>query len=114
MPAATASTTSSATNPINPIINQALYGSMPMDRHLAIRQLIKFDWQKNPVILSVLLAGAKNDTVPAVRVDCLRHLAGYQMTHPQVIAELGPLTQDPDPWVRDEAIKALAQLKQPK
>jgi hypothetical protein len=88
-----------------------LYGSTPMDRHIAIRQLMRFEWQKNPVIVSGLLAGAKGDSSPAVRVDCLRHLAGYQMVHPQVIAELGPLTQDSDPWVRDEASKALAQLK---
>jgi hypothetical protein len=84
-----------------------------METHTAIRQLMRFDWQKNPMIMSALLAGAKNDTTPAVRVDCMRHLAGYHMSHPQVIAELAPLTQDNDPWVRDEATKALAQLKQP-
>jgi hypothetical protein len=88
-----------------------LYGSTPMERHVAIRQLMRFEWQKNPVIVSALLAGAKSDSSPAVRVDCLRHLAGYQMVHPQVIAELGQLNQDSDPWVRDEAGKALAQLK---
>jgi hypothetical protein len=99
-------------NPITPIITQVLYGATPMVRHTAIRQLVRFDWQKNPIILSALLAGAKSDTSLAVRVDCMRHLAAYQMAHPQVIADLGPLTQDPDPWVREEAVKALAQLKQ--
>jgi hypothetical protein len=98
-------------NPVTPLVTQMLYGSTPMERHVAIRQLMRFEWQKNPVIVSALLAGAKGDSSPAVRVDCLRHLAGYQMVHPQVIAELGPLTQDSDPWVRDEASKALAQLK---
>lgn len=107
----TGPSTSPTTNPINSLITLMLHGSTPMDRHIAIRQLMRFEWQKNPIILSALLAGAKNDPSPAVRVDCMRHLAGYQMIHPQVIAELGPLTQDSDPWVRDEAVKALAQLK---
>ncbi len=99
-------------NPITPIITQVLYGPTPMDRHTAIRQLVRFDWQKNPIVMSALLAGAKSDTSLTVRVDCMRHLAAYQMAHPQVIADLGPLTQDADPWVREEAVKALAQLKQ--
>jgi hypothetical protein len=96
-----------------PVLNQTLYGSTPMERHIAIRQLVKYDWQKNPIIMSALVAGAKSDTSPAVRVDCMRHLGGYRMAHPQVIAELGTLTQDPDSWIREEAVKALAQLKQP-
>jgi hypothetical protein len=84
-----------------------------MDRHNAIRQMVRMDWQKNPIIVSALLAGAKSDTSAAVRVDCMRHLAAYQMVHPQVLMDLGSLTQDSDPWVREEAVKALAQLKQP-
>jgi hypothetical protein len=112
MPASTSAAAKEPVNSITPIVTQVLYGTTPMDRHTAIRQMMRFDWQKNPIIMSALLAGAKSDTTPAVRVDCMRHLAGYQMTHPQVIAELGPLTQDSDPWVRDEAVRALAQLKQ--
>ncbi|HEV3386978.1 MAG TPA: HEAT repeat domain-containing protein [Gemmata sp.] len=113
-PASSSAVASQPANPIMPVINQMLYASTPMDRHTAIRQVMRFDWQKNPVIMSALLAGAKSDTSPAVRVDCLRHLAVHHMTHPQVIAELAPLTQDSDPWVRDEAVKALAQLKEPR
>ena len=96
---------------LTPIITQMLRGATPMDRHQAIRQLVKNDWQKNLIIVSALLMGAKNDPSPAVRVDCIRHLAAFHMSHPQAISELGPLAQDPDPWVRDEAAKALAELK---
>jgi HEAT repeat protein len=97
---------------LSPVITQMLQGATPAERHAAIRQLVRFDWQKNPVVASALLAGAKGDPAPVVRVDCLRHLAAYQMTHPQVLAELAAMTQDADSWVRDEAAKALAQLKQ--
>ncbi len=100
-----------APNPVVPILAQVLKGATPADRHAAIRQLVRFDWHDNPVVVSGLLAGAKNDPASAVRVDCLRHLAGYQMTHPQVLADLEMLTHDSDQWVRDEATKALAQLK---
>jgi hypothetical protein len=113
MPASNSVIATQPATPIMPVVSQMLYGSTPMERHTAIRQLMKYDLQKNPIIMSALLAGAKSDASSAVRVDCLRHLAGYHMTHPQVIAELVPLAQDPDLWVREEAIKALAQLRQP-
>lgn len=110
--------TSSATvaaasaNPMMAVVSQVLYGSTTAERHQAIRQLVRYDWQKNPVIMSALLAGAKNDKSPEVRVDCLRHMAVHHMAHPQIIAELGSLTEDADPWVREEATRTLTQLKQ--
>src|SRR5207302_7300214 len=104
--------TAATPNPIAPVVVQVLQGATPAERHAAIRQLVRFDWQKNPVVVSALLAGAKSDPAPIVRVDCLRHLAAYQMAHPQVLAEVAAMTQDSDSWVREEAGKALAQLKQ--
>jgi hypothetical protein len=105
-PAKTVTTTS-----VTALATQLLYAADPLERHAAIRQLLQHDWHKNPVIVSVLLAGAKTDAVAAVRVDCLRHLASYHMSHPQVLDDLAAMMDDEDPWIRDEAIKALAQLK---
>jgi len=110
--AATQSANATQANLIAPVIAQMLHGVTPAERHAAIRQLVRFDWQKNPVVMSALVAGAKADPVAVVRVDCIRHLAAYQMAHPQVLAELTAITQDSNPWVRDEAAKALSQLKQ--
>ena len=82
------------------------------ERHTAIRQLVRQDWRQHPVVASVLLVGAKGDPTPAVRVDCLRHLAAYKVNHPQVLAEVAVLTGDSDTWVRQEAAQALEQLRQ--
>jgi hypothetical protein len=78
VPATQSSNAQAANQPVSitPFITQVLYGSTAMEKHAAIRQLMQFDWQKNPIIMSALLAGAKNDSIPAVRVDCLRHLRG--------------------------------------
>jgi hypothetical protein len=103
--------TTTQVNPVVPVLAQVLHGATAAERHAAIRQLVKFDWHENPIIVSGLLAGAKQDSVAAVRVDCMRHLAGYHMVHPQVIADLTAIAQDSDPWVREEATKALAQLQ---
>jgi hypothetical protein len=98
---------------IEPVVGQVLHGETVAERHAAIRQLVRFDWHENPLVVSALLAGAKNDAVPAVRVDCIRHIAAYRMTHPQVLTDLGNLASDDETWVKDEAAKALAQLQQP-
>ena len=97
--------------PVNRVARQVVQGATPADRHAAIRELVKFDWKQHPMVASALLAGAKADAVDVVRVDCVRHLAAYKVAHPQVLAELGALTNDSDPWVRQEAAAALAQLK---
>jgi hypothetical protein len=98
---------------IEPVVGQVLRGETVEERHAAIRQLVRFDWHENPLVVSALLAGAKSDTAAAVRVDCIRHIAAYRMTHPQVLTDLGNLASDSDTWVKDEAAKALAQLQQP-
>lgn len=96
---------------INRIARQTIQGATPADRHAAIRELVKYDWQQHPMVAAALLAGAKTDAVDVVRVDCLRHLAAHKMTHPQVLADLANLVNDSDPWVRQEAAAALSKLK---
>jgi hypothetical protein len=92
-------------------MNKLLYGATEKERHAAVRELIKYEWKANPVVASALLLGAKSDTSSAVRVDCIRHIAAHKITHPQIIIELGAMMEDSDMWVRDEAAKAISQLK---
>jgi hypothetical protein len=73
--------------------------------------MVLFDWQRHPVIASTLLQAAKTDKSNIVRVDCLRHLAAYNMNHPQVLSDLGAMKSDSDPWVRQEVATALEKLK---
>jgi len=81
------------------------------ERHAAIRQIVKYDWKKNPMVASALILGATSDKEPAVRVDCMRHMVVYKVTHPQVLTELAGLQNDPDVWVRQEAVQTLSLLK---
>lgn len=97
---------------VNKCATLVLYAPTPAERHAAIRQLVKYDWKQHPLAASTLLTGAKTDTNNVVRVDCLRHMVAYRMNHPQVLADLTAMTADADPWVRQEAAEALAQLKQ--
>jgi hypothetical protein len=90
---------------------KSLQSTTTADRHAAIRQLVRYDWRQYPMVASALLAGAKNDPVDAVRVDCMRHLAAYKMNHPQVVAGLEAMANDTDSWVRQEVTTALGQLK---
>jgi hypothetical protein len=97
--------------PLAPSINQLIHGTSPAERQAAVRQIAAHDWQKNPAVASALMVGAKNDTSSTVRVECIRQIAANQMSHPQVIQELTALAKDDDANVRDEAAKALEQLK---
>jgi hypothetical protein len=81
------------------------------ERHAAIRQIVKYDWKKHPMVASALILGATSDKEPAVRVDCMRHMVAYKITHPQVITEMTALCNDSDVWVRQEAIQTLSLLK---
>ena len=108
-PAAPAPTPSAT--PLAPSINQLIHGTSPAERQAAVRQIAAHDWQKNPAVASALMVGAKNDTSSMVRVECIRQIAANQMAHPQVIQELSALSKDDDATVRDEAAKALDQLK---
>ena len=111
----TASVTTPALDPtaaeVHDWATKALQCTTPAERHAAIRQLVRYDWKQQPMVASALLAGAKADPVDAVRVDCLRHIAAFKMNHPQVIAGVGAMVNDADPWVRQEAVTALGQLK---
>ena len=97
--------------PLTPALNQMLHGATPGERQAAVRQIAQHDWQKNPVVASALLLGAKNDPSAVVRVECIRQMSAGQMTHPQILADLATLAQDSDQSVREEAAKALTQLK---
>ena len=91
---------------------QVLQAPTVAERHTAIREMVRFDWRQHPVVASVLITSAKADPTPAIRVDCLRHLAAYRMNHPQVMADMAALAADPDEWVRQEAAAALGALRQ--
>jgi hypothetical protein len=97
--------------PLAPMINQLLRGASPSERLAAAREIAGHDWQKNPAVPSMLILGAKNDTSPLVRVECIRQIAAGQMNHPQVLSELETLAKDSDSAVSAEAAKALGQLK---
>ncbi len=90
---------------------QLLLSTSEVEKHAAVRALVKFDWLQHPRVASALLAGAASDQPSAVRVDCIRHLAHHNIAHPQVLADLQSLCGDADAWVKQEAGKALAHLK---
>jgi hypothetical protein len=90
---------------------KALQGGDMAGQHAAVRELVRYDWKKYPLVASTLLLGAKTAQFKdAVRVDCVRHLAAYKMTHREVLDGLSALAADPDQWVREEAAKALEAL----
>ena len=93
------------------LTKKLLLSTSVTDKHSAVRALVKFDWMVHPRVASALLAGAASDQPAAVRVDCIRHLAHHSIAHPQVLADLNALSSDSDTWVKQEAVKALAQLK---
>ena len=88
-----------------------LLSTAETEKHAAVRALVKFDWLQHPRVASALLAGAASDQPAAIRVDCIRHLAHHNIAHPQVLADLQSLCGDADAWVKQEAAKALTQLK---
>ncbi|HEY8504357.1 MAG TPA: HEAT repeat domain-containing protein, partial [Gemmataceae bacterium] len=81
------------------------------DRHKAIHVLASYDCRTHPEVLSGLARSARHDREPAVRVDCLRRLAALGVATPEVLAELKAVCADPDPWVREEAVQAMARLQ---
>lgn len=90
---------------------KVLQGGDVAGQHQAIRDLVKHDWKRHPLVASTLLLGAKTSQFnAAVRVDCLRHLAAYAVTHRDVIDGVAALAGDPDRWVREEAAKAAEVL----
>ena len=96
---------------VKALSTQALQGGNVAGQHEAIRELVKHEWKKHPLVAATLLLGAKTDKFTnVVRVDCLRHLAVYQMSHREVLDGLAGLSADADPWVRQEAGKALEAL----
>ncbi len=92
-------------------VKQLLLSKTESEKHAAVRSLVKFDWVQHPRVASALLAGAASDQPAAVRVDCIRHLAHHNIAHPQVLADMQSLCGDADAWVKQEATKALVQLK---
>lgn len=96
---------------VEELVHKVLLSESAAEQHAAIRKLVKYDWTTHPLVASCLVAGAKSASTDAVRVDCIRHLAHLQMAHKDVLAALGELCSDTDPWVREEAGKACESLK---
>ncbi len=99
------------TKVIEALAHKILLGEKAAEQHAAIRDLVKYDWVKYPIVASCLVAGAKSESSGAVRVDCLRHLAHNKMAHKDVIAALDELKKVEDTWIADEAAKAHETLK---
>ena len=88
-----------------------MLGDNAAEQHAAIRDLVKYDWVKFPIVASCLVAGAKSECSGAVRVDCLRHLAHHKMAHKDVFSALDELKKVENSWIADEAAKACETLK---
>jgi HEAT repeat protein len=99
-------------NTVAATVVRIVSGATPAERQEAIRQLEKYDWREDLLVATGLVAGAKNDPAQGVRIDCVRQLGARRVDHPQVVADLSALAAgDGDPVVRDEAAKALEQIR---
>jgi hypothetical protein len=96
---------------VKALSTKALQGADVAGQHEAIRELVRFDWKSHPLVASTLLLGAKTTSFKdAVRVDFIRHVAAYKVAHREVVDGMTALLMDADPWVRDEAAKAVEAL----
>ncbi len=93
------------------VSGRCLNASDVAGQHQALRELMRYDWKKQPLVAATLLYGAKaTQFQEEVRVDCVRMLAAGNVAHPQVIDGLSGLAADSSEWVRAEASQALATL----
>jgi hypothetical protein len=96
---------------VKELSTKSLTGPEAASQHAAIRELVKYDWKTYPLVASTMLLGAQTTSFKdAVRVDFIRHLVAYRVNHREVIEGLASVTLDTDPWVREEATKALEAL----
>lgn len=98
-------------DPTAELSTRALYSATSTERLGAMRELVRLDWRQHPMVASVMVQVAKADADSTVRVEALRHMVSGKMAHPQVLTELAALMVDRDQSVREEAARALAQLK---
>jgi len=80
---------------VEQLVHKVLLGESAADQHAAIRKLVKFEWTTHPLVASCLIAGAKSNASDAVRVDCIRHLVHFQMSHKDVLAALANCVPTP-------------------
>jgi hypothetical protein len=100
-----------AVDPAVELSKQVVSAKTAAERIAAMRELKKFDWQKHLVVASVLVHAGKNDRDTEVRIEAIRFVAARKVMHPQVLSMIALLTTDLDDSIRDEATKAMEQLK---
>jgi hypothetical protein len=83
----------------------------PSQREWAADRLTTVDWRTQPQVIDGLVAAARTDPAPLVRVGCLRALARTRATCEPAIATARELKNDLDPRVRQEAEQTLSVLQ---
>ncbi len=96
---------------ISSLIDAALLGTTPNDRHEAIRGLATHEWQKSPKIVAAMVKAARVDSDRAVRVNAIRQMASMKMDVPYAIEHLKYMQKDRDEWIAQEATLALDKLQ---
>jgi hypothetical protein len=82
----------------------------PTQRETAVQQLAVCDPRSNPQIVQLLLKTATEDSAPTVRASCIAGLSLMGVQGEMMMQICMQLKNDPDPRVRQEAIRALARL----
>lgn len=101
---------SAPTHDLPPVLGMLRDSHHPEERAWAADFLSRIDWRTNPHVVPALLAAARRDTAPLVRVACVRSLARMGVSTMPVITTLQNMKNDADPRVRHEAGQALAKL----
>jgi hypothetical protein len=82
----------------------------PSEREWAAEGLARLDARSHPEAVGALLAAAREDPAPLVRVSCIRGLVRMKANTPAVRGALETLKGDGDTRVRQEAEQALTHL----
>jgi HEAT repeat protein len=89
-----------------------LRGSLyPSQREWAADRLKSCDWKAEPQVVEGLIAAARTDPAPLVRVGCLKALAKMHAASEAAVAVATELKNDADARVRLEAEQTLAELQ---
>jgi hypothetical protein len=99
--------------PVSPVLLATLRESLyPSERETAADQLSQCDWRSQPGVVHALVAGAKSDPAPLVRVACLRSLGRMKVNTLPAVEAVKALKTDSDVRVRQEAEETLKVLAQ--
>jgi hypothetical protein len=89
-----------------------LKGSLyPSQREWAADRLSSLDWRSQPEIVDGLVAGARTDPAPMVRIGCLRALGRMHANCEAALSLARDLRNDPDTRIREAAEQTLAALQ---